>query len=81
MKLNIKAMAIAFGLVWGITLFVITWWIILLEGSSNATTFLGRFYIGHSLTPIGSVIGFIWGLIDGAIGGAMFAWLYNKFSD
>ena len=81
MKLNIKAMAIAFGLVWGISLFVITWWIILLEGSSNATTFLGKFYIGHSLTPIGSVIGFIWGLIDGAIGGAMFAWLYNKFSD
>ena len=81
MKLNIKAMAIAFGLVWGITLFVITWWIILLEGYSNTVTFIGRFYIGHSLTPIGSIIGFIWGLIDGAIGGAMFAWLYNKFSD
>ena len=80
MKLNIKAMAIAFGLVWGISLFAITWWIILLEGSSNTSTFIGKFYLGYNLTPIGSIIGFIWGLVDGAIGGAIFAWLYNKFS-
>ena len=81
MKLNIKATAIAFGLVWGIFLFVITWWIILLEGSSDTTTFIGKFYLGYSLTPIGSIIGFVWGLVDGAIGGVMFAWLYNRFSN
>ena len=81
MKLNIKAMAIAFGLVWGISLFVITWWIIYLEGFSDAPTFIGKFYRGYSLTPLGSIIGFIWGLVDGAIGGAMFAWLYNKFNN
>ena len=80
MKLNIKGMAIAFGLVWGISLFVITWWIIFLEGSSNTATFIGKFYIGYSLTPAGSVIGLLWGVLDGAIGGAMFAWLYNRFS-
>ena len=81
MKLNIKAMAIAFGLVWGISLFVITWWIILLDGSSDATTFIGKFYRGYSLTPIGSIVGFMWGLVDGAIGGAIFAWLYNRFNN
>ena len=80
MNLSIKGMAIAFGLVWGITLFVITWWIIFLEGSSNTTTFIGKFYIGYSLTPAGSIIGFLWGVVDGAIGGAMVAWLYNRFS-
>jgi len=81
MNLNIKAMAIAFGLVWGISIFVITWCIILLEGSSNTVTFIGKFYIGYSLTPAGSIIGFIWGLIDGAIGGALFGWLYNRFNN
>ena len=81
MKLNIKAMAIAFGLVWGISLLVITWWIILLEGSSSTTTFIGKFYLGYSLTPVGSIIGFVWGLVDGAIGGVMFAWLYNRFNN
>ena len=80
MNLNIKGMAIAFGLVWGISLFVITWWIIFLEGSSNTATFIGKFYIGYSLAPVGSFIVFLWGVVDGAIGGAMFAWLYNRFS-
>ena len=80
MELNIKATAIAFGLCWGGSLFFITWWIIFLEGSSDVTTFIGKFYLGYSLTPIGSFIGFIWGLIDGAIGGAIFARIYNKFS-
>ena len=81
MNLNIKAMAIAFGLVWGISLFVITWFIILLEGSSDTTTFIGKFYIGYSLTPVGSLIGLMWGIIDGAIGGVMFGWLYNRFNN
>ena len=81
MKLNIKATALAFGLCWGGFLLIITWWIIFLEGSSDTVTFIGKFYLGYSLTPIGSIIGFIWGLIDGAIGGAIFAWIYNKFNN
>jgi hypothetical protein len=81
MKLNIKATALAFGLCWGGFLLIITLWIIFLEGSSDTTTFIGKFYLGYSLTPIGSIIGFIWGLIDGAIGGAIFAWIYNKFNN
>ena len=81
MNLNIKAMAIAFGLVWGISIFVITWCIILLEGSSDTATFIGKFYIGYSLTPVGSLIGLMWGIIDGAIGGVMFGWIYNRFNN
>ena len=53
----------------------------ILEGPSDAGTFIGKFYLGYSLTPIGSIIGFIWGLVDGAIGGAIFAWIYNKFNN
>jgi len=81
MNLNIKAMSIAFGLVWGISIFVITWCIILLEGSSDTATFIGKFYIGYSLTPVGSLIGLMWGIIDGAIGGVMFGWIYNRFNN
>jgi len=81
MKLDIRATAIAFGLCWGGFLLIITWWIMFLEGPSNTETFIGKFYLGYSLTPIGSFIGFIWGMIDGAIGGAVFAWIYNKFNN
>ena len=80
MKLNVKACALACGLLWGVGLFALTWWIILFEGATGDITFIGRLYRGYSITPVGSVIGLAWGLIDGAVGGAIFAWLYNLFA-
>ncbi len=77
MKLNVKAFAIAVGLVWGLGIFLGTWWIILLDGASSEMTSLGQVYRGYSITPLGSVVGMIWGLVDGLIAGAIFAWLYN----
>jgi len=29
------------------------------------------------MSPLGSLIGLVWGFVDGLIGGAIFAWLYN----
>ena len=81
MKLNIKATSITFGLFIGISLFIVTWWIILFDGSSNSPTFIGKIYRGYSVTPIGSLIGLVWGLIDGAVCGAIIAWIYNKAND
>ena len=77
MKLNVKAFGLTCGLVWGVGLFLLTWWIIFFEGASGDPTFIGRIYRGYSLTPAGSFVGLIWGLIDGFIGGVIFAWLYN----
>jgi len=80
MKLSIKGLALASGILWGLGLFVGTWWIILLDGASGQTTFIGMIYRGYSITPLGSVIGLVWGFFDGLIGGAVFAWLYNLFA-
>jgi drug/metabolite transporter (DMT)-like permease len=80
MKLNIKAFALACGLIWGLGLFLLTWWIIAIEGVTEEVTFIGRIYRGYNITPPGSFIGLIWAFIDGAIGGAIFAWLYNLIS-
>jgi hypothetical protein len=77
MKLNIKAFALAFGLIWGFGLFFLTWWIILFSGASGDPTFIGKLYLGYRISPIGSIIGLIWAFFDGLIGGAIFAWLYN----
>jgi hypothetical protein len=81
MKLNIKAFAISVSLFWGISIFTLTWWYILLNGATNDKTFLGDFYFGYNISPIGSLIGLIWGILEGLIGGAVFAWLYNKLTD
>jgi hypothetical protein len=32
------------------------------------------------MTPVGSLVGMVWGLVDAGIGGAIFAWLYNLMS-
>jgi len=77
MKLNIKAFALACGLIWGLGLFLLTWWLIAIEGATDEVTFIGRIYRGYNITPLGSLIGLIWAFIDGAIAGAIFAYLYN----
>jgi hypothetical protein len=80
MKLNVKSFALSIGLLWGFGLLFITWWIIFFDGASGATTLIGKVYRGYSISFIGSIIGFIWAFIDGTIGGAIFAWLYNTIS-
>lgn len=80
MKLNVKAFAITCAMIWGIGLFLITWWIILFDGATGEITFIGRLYRGYSISPIGSVFGLLWAVVDGGIGGAIFAWVYNMIA-
>jgi hypothetical protein len=77
MRLNVKAFALTCGLVWGLGLFLLTWWIIAFEGPTKEITLIGQVYRGFNISPLGSIIGLIWALVDGMIGGAIFAWLYN----
>lgn len=77
MKLNVKAFALTCGLVWGLGVLLLTWWIIAFEGTTAEVPFLGQIYRGYNISPLGSIIGLIWAFADGAIGGAIFAWLYN----
>ena len=80
MKFNVKAFALTCGLVWGIGLFILTWWIIIFDGATGETTLIGRLYRGYTISPSGSFIGLLWAFMDGLIGGAIFAWLYNLLS-
>ncbi len=80
MRLNVKAFAITCALLWGLGLFLITWWIILFDGASGEAVFISRVYRGYTISPFGSFIGLAWALVDGAVGGAIFAWLYNVFA-
>ena len=78
MKLNVWAFALTCGIMLGFGLFLITWWIILFGGATDDPTFIGRVYLGYRITPVGSIIGMAWAFADGLIGGAIFAWLYNR---
>lgn len=77
MKLSILAFGLACGLIWGVGLMMVTWWIMLFDGATAERTLVGMVYRGYNITPAGSVIGLLWAVPDGFIGGAIFAWLYN----
>lgn len=80
MKLNVKAFAITCALIWGLGLFALTWWVIAFDGATGEVTLIGRLYRGYTISPAGSVIGLIWAVVDGFVGGAVFAWVYNRFA-
>lgn len=84
MKLDVKAMAIAIGLLWGIVAMFLTG-LANMIWSGYAQGFLdvmASVYPGyHATASFGQVIiGTLYGLVDGAVGGAIFAWLYNRFA-
>lgn len=80
MKLNVRALGLAGGIVWGLVIFLLTYWFLIfgLEGETLAR--LSNVYLGYSVTWYGAFVGLIWGFVDGFIGGAVLAWLYNKFT-
>ena len=82
MRLNTPAMALAFGIFWGACLLLVG--VANMIWPSYGQAFLqlcASIYPGyHPGTGLASVvIGTIYALIDGVIGGAMFGWLYNRF--
>ena len=77
MKLNVKALAVAFGLFEGFSFLFLTWWLIALHGPGIDAGILGLIFPGYEISALGSVIGLLLGFVDGCIGGAIFAWLYN----
>jgi hypothetical protein len=81
MKLNVKAFALAAGILWSVSMFVLTWLGILGYGSMNAAGIAKSYYIGYSVSPLGSIIGAIYGFFDAGIGCAIFAWLYNRITE
>jgi hypothetical protein len=81
MKLNIAAFALAFGVWWGGLVFLMTWWLIFLGSDPGPGSVLQLIYLGYAISPLGSLVGIVWGFFDGAIGGAILAWLYNLFSE
>jgi hypothetical protein len=77
MKINLKAFALTCGIIWGLGLFALTWWIIAFDGITHEVTAIGRLYRGYNISPIGSLLGLVWGFFDALVCGAIFAWLYN----
>ena len=83
MRLSMKAMAIALGLLWGAAILLVG--VINLLIPNYGTNFLQMTssvypWFHDSRTAASVAIGTVDGLIDGAITGLILAWLYNCFT-
>jgi hypothetical protein len=78
-KLRAGIMAVVFGLVGGIGIFLATVWLLIRNGENVGShlTLLNNYLLGYSVSWIGSIIGFFWGFLIGAVTGWLIAWIYN----
>ncbi len=79
-KLNVTALAMAFGLTWGVFIFLLTLTAMCWGWGSAFVALLSDVYIGVVTTWFGAVMALVWGFVDGFIGGLVFALLYNFFA-
>jgi hypothetical protein len=81
MKLNVRASAFSAALIWGILAMLLTGLANLIWPSYGREFLqvMASVYPGyHATRSLGQVvIGTLYGLVDGAVGGAILAWLYN----
>ncbi len=79
MQLRPVALGVGLGVVWGVSLFLTTW-VSYFTGYADLflKTMAESIYPGYSISPAGSFLGLIYGFLDGLIGGAVVAWIYNK---
>ena len=74
-----KVVALTLGICGSICIFILTWWLIIIGNADGPPLLIERVWIiGYSVTPLGSVVGAIYGFIDFAIMGLIFSWIYNS---
>ena len=80
MRLDVKALALTSGIVWGAAIFLSTLWLIVFGFHGELMQKLDHFYFGYDVSVVGAFIGLAWGFVDGLVCGAVFAWLYNRLA-
>lgn len=79
-KIDPWALAASLGCVW--TIFVVFLGVAAAFGwGEELVPIVSSIYVGFDTTVLGVVIGSVWAFVDGVIGGALIAILYNFFLD
>lgn len=79
-KLDVKALGLAFGIIWGVCVFFVGILSMLCGWGKGLVELFSSLYIGYKADFLGSIIGGMWGFVDAGIAGVIIAWLYNKFA-
>jgi hypothetical protein len=79
LRLNANVLGLVLGLVSGLLIFVATNFLILKGGEvvGPHLALLSQFFPFYSVTFLGSIVGFGWGLLSGYVAGFILASIYN----
>ena len=83
MKFSVKGLALASGILWGVAILGMGLANLVWGGyGQQFLQLMASVYPGyHATRSVAEVIvGTLYGFVDGLIGGAVFAWLYNQFA-
>ena len=82
-RLRAGIMAIVFGMVGGVTIFVATAWLLIRGGEKvgQHLSLLSHYFPGYTVTWGGALLGFFYGALLGALMGWSVAWIYNRIAD
>ena len=80
-RLNSVVSGLVTGVIFGLLIFIATNWLLLKGGEPIGPhlALLGQFFLGYTVSFIGSLVGFFYGLLTGFIAGYLVAFLYNFF--
>ena len=76
-KLDVWALAIAIGCVWAAAILILGLGARLFGWGLPMVNLFRSLYLGYGPTFTGTAIGTLWAFVDGAICGALVAWIYN----
>ncbi|MDD5041062.1 MAG: bacteriophage holin [Candidatus Peribacteraceae bacterium] len=78
--IHIRAFALTCGIFWSASLILIAFLSMKTGLALSFVNMMSEVYLGYGPTPVGAIIGAVWGFLDGLVCGAVFAWLYNKIA-
>jgi tetrahydromethanopterin S-methyltransferase subunit G len=79
LRLNRNILGLVLGILTGLIIFIATNFLVLKGGEvvGPHLSLLSQFFIGYSVTFVGSLIGLVYGMVCGYVAGFIIASLYN----
>ncbi len=78
-RLNGQVLGLVLGIVGALIIFAATNWLVLKGGEvvGPHLSLLGQFFVGYSVTFLGSLVGAVYAFIIGYLSGRLVGWIYN----